>query len=372
MSNYIAAMSYIRFYFLIVFLALLFGAFGEMKRNKKKNYVTLTFLIFFIVMAFRSEYMGNDTTSYIALFKRISTIKSPQEFINISDVEAGYIRYCWLISRFWGERALFVISSAIVNFSVGRFVYKYVKYPGIFCCLFVGIMQFDFFLSAMRQSLSVALLLFAFDKIVENKKISFFILWYIAFQFHNSAIIFILIAPFIFKTKQEKLSTNLGLYFFLFITVFIASFMFDNVFEKILSIFPKYNYYINTELTDGETRIAVYLKIIVFALLLFVPKIYKYNLIKDIKIYNYGEKLSIINMSIMIVALNATALMRFTGTFGVFAIMQFSNSYEKATNEDKKILTVLSVLCFFVYGLVLVVLKTPEWQTTYPIIFSFK
>ena len=339
-----------------------------MQRKKKKYFVIVTFFAFFMIMAFRNRYMGNDTPGYIALFKKIASFDNPEKYIESSSVEAGFVWYCWLISRFWGERALFVITSAFVNFCVGRFVYKYVKYPGIFCCLFVGLMQFDFFMSAMRQSISVAILLLAFEKIDKNKKISFLFLWYVAYQFHNSAIIFLLIAPFLFKTKSDKKFDNsFGTYMLLFIGVLFVSFFFDKVFETVLQIFPKYNNYMDSELSDGEMRLAVILKVAVFATIFLVPKLYKNGFITNIKLYNLGEKLSIINLAMMIIASNATALMRFVGTFGVYALMNFSNCFEKISQDEKKLLLLLTLTCGFIYGLILVVYKTPEWQTTYPI-----
>ena len=91
MGNYLAAMSYIRFYFFIVVLALTFGAFDNMQRKKKKYFVIVTFFAFFMIMAFRNRYMGNDTPGYIALFKKIASFDNPEKYIESSSVEAGFV-----------------------------------------------------------------------------------------------------------------------------------------------------------------------------------------------------------------------------------------------------------------------------------------
>ena len=50
-------------------------------------------------------------------------------------------------------------------------------------------------------------------------------------------------------------------------------------------------------------------------------------------------------------------------------LMHYSNEVNrmKARGTDKTWLTLLTLLAFYCYGLVLVLLKTPQWQSTYPI-----
>ena len=149
-------------------------------------------------------------------------------------------------------------------------------------------------------------------------------------------------------------------------------FFFEGVWNKLLEIFPKYDYYTGNERTDGEPRLAIFLKIIVFTVIFIAPKLYKHKIAENTELYNIGEKMSLLHMAMYVIAANATALARLSGVFSFFAIAHFSNSFKNNTSSEKLILLLLSLAGALLYGLVIVVLKTPDWQTTYPIYLQFE
>lgn len=361
--------SYTMFYILMLFLSLLFGAFSDMDKKRKKWYIFIIFFIFFIVMAFKNLNMGNDTKNYATYFELISSYKSPNAYIAKSDLEAGYIWLNWLTAKYFGEvRALFIIYAAFINISIGRFVYKYVDTPGVFVCLFLGLTQFDFFLNAQRQAITIAIFLFAFDCLVQKKKLKYIILCVTATLFHYTAIIMLLIYPLISSNKIENTNThNSKTMFLLFGVIIFATLFLDKLYAVIISFYPRYAYYANSEYIDRQPRLAVLLKTIVYVLLLLIPKLFRSGSNTYIYNHNKGERLSMINIAVMIVSIGATAFMRFSPVFNLYANMHFSNTANNLNRVDKTLIISLTILLSFLFGLTVTVLKTPEWQTTYPI-----
>lgn len=83
----------------IIIILILLGVliyFNGRSRNKDKLFISISFIMFFILSAFRSENIGNDTFSYISLFERIANKNDFSQFT--SGYETGYVYLNKLIS----------------------------------------------------------------------------------------------------------------------------------------------------------------------------------------------------------------------------------------------------------------------------------
>ena len=151
------------------------------------------------------------------------------------------------------------------------------------------------------------------------------------------------------------------------VAVVVFTVLFDRIWNVLLSIFPKYDYYTGSELTDGEPRLAIILKIAVYMLLFIFPRMSKFKFEEKIELYNMGQKMALIQIAMYMIASNATALARLATIFSVFALGHFSNSFPKSIDKENVKFLLVTLTLVFLYGLIIVILKTPEWQTTYPI-----
>ena len=123
---------------------------------------------------------------------------------------------------------------------------------------------------------------------------------------------------------------------------------------------------------DGQARLAIILKIIVYALMLLAPR--------WIKNQNRGTRQSVVELSLYRMALinivildaanQATILTRFSGVFSLYAIADFSEQVARLQyKKNREIVTILALVLFAVYGGVITLYRTPEWQTTYPFVW---
>jgi len=341
MENLTATIHYTGLYLAVVLISILFRSFTDMSPRKKRAYLFVIFSIIFVLMAFRSYTTGSDTPSYCSLFGRIAAASSPIKYISASYFEPGYITYNWLLSRITTDpRILFVVSAAFITFSLARFTYKYVDNPGMFCCLFIGMMQFDFFLSAMRQGIAIAILLFAFDFLLERKPLRFIILCVLASTFHVSAIVFVFIYPF-FKPKTEIIKGNTLFNLGMVALGVAGALIFEKLISLAMNIFPRFSYFEDSEWLDGSPRMSVFLKLIVFILLLIVPLLLNREESKQPALCNAGKRLSVINLIVISLAFSGTVMMRLASTFTCFTTMHYSNEFTRIKPKDKLIMTIL-------------------------------
>ncbi len=374
-DTYYSGMGFIKFFLLMVAISVIFGAFFDMSKRTKKWYVFICFSIFFAVMGFRNYYMGNDTLNYIRMYGNIAALDSPLKYIKDSNMEPGYILFNWLISRKaeYDPRLLFVVYSVIICLSLGRFVYKYVDYPGIFVCMFVGLTQMDFFLSGMRQAIAIAFFTFAFDALIKRKRLRYFILVALASSFHYSAIILFFIYPFIASnTIENKKSQSGTIVFLLFVATIFFSLFLEQIYEKVISFFPRYASYENSDYMKGDLRLASILKTTVFLVFYIVPKLLSSRTGRQALHNNRSERLAMLNIAVTIMAIPNTVFMRFGTYFMMFANMYYCNSFNKFKEKERQIMVVATIICVFAYGLVITVFKTPDWQMTYPIKLDFR
>lgn len=372
MNNFDAGLGFTLFYFIIVAFSLFFGAFGNLSNRRRKVYLVVIFAVFWFLMTFRGYDMGNDTDTYYNSYRSIASASSPFAYMQRSSQEDGYILYAWLLSRISRDpQMLFAVTALIICMSFGGFAYKYVNNLGVFCCLFVGMLHFDFFLSAVRQGLAVALLLWAFSSLYDEKKLGFLLFGMAACFFHISSVVFLIVALLIGFGKRSKAHS---IYFtaLILLVAFVCGLFFERVLEFGLKVFPKYSYYLKSESMNGEPRLAVVLKIMVAALLLIIPSLCRKNPVANERFDRIGYRFSVVNIAILLMAISAPILTRFAPPFSLFVTSHYANQIQRLRGRQRLWLILLTLIAFYAYGLVIVVLKTPEWQTTYPFVLDMK
>lgn len=356
------------FYFITIYLLFVAIITNTIKNQEKKNKVTVILgfgMLAFFAM-FHSDTVGNDTPTYIIAFE---TARDSGISNSYWGFEIGFILLLRTLSYISSSpQILFITVGAFSYYSFGRFVLKYSKIPWLSIYLFFTLGFFDFSLSGIRQLISIAILLLAFDFIIEEQPKKFIVTVIIAALFHNGAWAF-LFAYLIsrFESKKQYL-------IILSIATLIVQIIFNKVFELLLIIFPKYNYYIGDTYTDGITRIATILKTAVL-LVMIIMSIFSSNgnEIAEQKIDKIMFCYCVTAIAIMILSTNAVAIERSALIYNLFSIVYYPNIIKKFRNRNDKVIVIsLSIVLFFAYIWVIQVYRTPEWQTTYPYKFFWQ
>lgn len=355
-----------------ILMAFFMGAFHPMENAKKKRYLFLALFPLVAMTMFHSENIGNDTRAYTDLFEDVKEMTLKMALSN-GRFEKGYMLFTYVLTRLFSSRQCVLIAEgAIVYLSLSRWLNKWCKAPGLFVCLIVEMLEIDGWMSAARQSLAVAVLLFAYDALVEKKLLRFFILVILAAQFHAVAYVFLLAWPMLWwvdEYRRNSLEKKWQFEKLMAVCVVGVALLTWPMINLLLKIFPKYQYYMSGVYMDEQARLAIILKIIVYALMLLAPRWIKNQnrgtrqSVVELSLY----RMALINIVILVAANQATILTRFSGIFSVYAVAEFSEQASKLKRgKNRKIVTVAALILFALYGVIITIYRTPEWQTTYP------
>lgn len=172
--------------------------FGSANDKKRADEITLTFffLSYLLLLCLRDESVGADTRNYIYRFNLIQNMGWHELFsIAGAGSEFGFIILNKLISIFGGPRLLIIIVSAIIVIPV-LILYKNEADDAMFCISFFLIsLLFGMFFSGMRQSIAISLGVPAFYCVKNKRKMLFFLVVVLAFSFHRTAIMLLLLYP---------------------------------------------------------------------------------------------------------------------------------------------------------------------------------
>lgn len=192
---------------LVVFLGFLFFDTGKNTKGKKELFWALC-LWFSAVSGF--QYMvGSDIPFYARDYEELSTVNfSIKEIFSHSGdrQQPGWLLLLYVCRFITSD---FTLPKAIIafflNFSVFSFFQKESKYP--FLCIFIyGLLSYLVLnFNALRQSVSLAFFLCGYPSLKDNRIVRYCFFAFLAFMFHNSAIILFAL-PLLQFVRIEKVS----------------------------------------------------------------------------------------------------------------------------------------------------------------------
>lgn len=201
-------------------LLIFIGIFKYDLHNRYSN-TLLWFIgiILFYIAAFR-YYNGGDTLNYATSFKLIPALENitASDYTNFR-YQHGYIFFVSLLKSIYNNFLIQQIVTALfVNIVVFRFIRKYSVYAFFTTLIYFLLNYFEYNMEVMRECIAVALGLLAYESIQNKRYIVSGVLIYLAYQFHISALILVLL-PFLANINFTKKS----FYIIISIAVFIPT-----------------------------------------------------------------------------------------------------------------------------------------------------
>lgn len=258
------------YYLLLVVMVLFTALIMHGNREKNLKYVIVACLLLYAIYGLRNTYViGDDTrTSYLSNFTRLTEIGWDRLGAYTGGRNALFYYMTKAFSSFISTDYQLYISviAAFVTICFGRLIYKYSPNPVQSILYHFGLLYFTFHFSALKQSIAMAILMLAFDGIMEKKPVKFIFLVLLAGQFHFPAMIF-LPAYWIAKIKPG------GAYLLLLAGLLVVTFVFRN---QIINFLMKYykDHETNIDLSDVtflRTKALIMLVIVAAAVVFRVP-----------------------------------------------------------------------------------------------------
>lgn len=171
---------------------------------KKKNKFAMIFFFLWlmVLIVLRHKTIGNDTINYMNIFDKICYMNFSELYSFSSEI--GYVMLNKIVSFFTHNPQIMIAVIGVLTIVLFMPTYlRLLEDTGLTVALFCIMSTFTMFFSGLRQMLAIGIGLIAYH-FVRKKNIWLFLLFVlIAFTFHNSAIMLLLMYP-IYHTKITK------------------------------------------------------------------------------------------------------------------------------------------------------------------------
>lgn len=300
---------YIIFMMFTLLLSLIINP--QKSKSKRKVYLLIVFSILIIISALRSYEVGIDLKDHYYKAFILYSDKTLKFALEYSPYDDGYVMFYKFINIFTTNPQWMIAFHSFLVFSVvGYFIYKNSSNVVLSVMIFIGYNSWFMYLTMLRQSLAVVILLVAvilFNKLQNGVKryIYYYLMVFVAMQFHASALIMV-IYPLISQVRVNRITVFISIVGGIF-----SFFFYDYLFQFVSSIISSGKDYSFAYANDvsGVNVTAIYgIAVGVIALVLSYLYIYKNkkNTLED------NEKFLIKNdqLVFMVIFLTLTRILR--------------------------------------------------------------
>ena len=183
-------------YYLLIGIPIVFLLFKYRNRNfKNKIPILVFFTIFILLLALRSVECGTDLWIYKNKFDNTYDV-SIKSLFDLNLIEPGYTFFVSLNKLFIDSFQFLLFTCAVVSLVPIMLLYmKESDHPILTIALFIGVAPFTIFFSGLRQSIAIGFGAILFYLCKKNKIVVFLLFVFLAFLFHQSAVILLLLYP---------------------------------------------------------------------------------------------------------------------------------------------------------------------------------
>ena len=296
--------------------------------DKKKTFIIISFLLLLVFSSLRADNSGNDLRTYLIIFKSTkdyTIFEIISESLNMNHFgsvgiyngmyESGFVLLCKLISTFTLNSIGFkFVTSLIILFSVSFFIYRNSKLPCISLVVFICLGFYNLSLEVIRQFLAISILLNGINYVKEKKLLSFLVIVFIAFLFHKTSLIYLLVYPVCNNIHFKLNKKNIIIFLSLIMLAFIISK------PIIMYIINNYYQFYSDKIISGEGINYLLMLIIFFVFCLFSEKINLQFIDQDIK------KIFLLGIIFQLFTVHFSVLYRLAQYFQVYIRFLLSNT----------------------------------------------
>ena len=328
--------------YLICFILPVIASFLPKKSIKnKKLFIAVLLLPFCILIAFKHKSVGADTMAYNKIFERMYDGTFWYES-SYQKMEIGFVGLIWLLTRITAFTQIqYILLSIFFLITFIYFLFDNTEDYALFLLLFYSLNVFSFFLTGLRQSIAILICFWGFNQARKKHFMRFIILVALAFLFHKSSIIFLIVYWCI--NKQFK-KNNIIWYILFFIVIALFN---ESLFSIGNEIFDA-NYGIEY-VGNGYIMVAI-MAIITIMSFFFYMKLVKLNVFNAALI-----ELNVVCMGLWILRLFSRTAERLSLYFMPFTILLVCQLIGMIDRKiDKSIVSIILIsltLFLFIYKL---------------------
>lgn len=292
----------------------------------------------------------NDTANYLYDFRNAETLTSFLESGELFDIASNPLHdlYKTVIHEYTNNYHIYFFFPAVLNSIAIAKLYKHFSSDLTFSyIIFFSIGTYVMFIAALKQSIAVAILIFAFPYAIDRKYVRFYLLVFLAMLFHTHAFMF-MIVPFLFdKPWGKKTWLLLGAVLFAMVT-------YNTTFGTFMEIATGMGVNIvDWELFDGH-QINI-IRVLVYGIPAVIALLFRKRLFCDsTRIENLFVNMSIVAVFILSLGMvqGANLFARMASYFEVYIALALPWMINKLfTKQSAKLVTCMAYVLFFGYFL---------------------
>lgn len=333
-------------YFILVGIPLVINFFMLGDRDEKKNRILITvfFILFFLLLALRSEKIGCDLIGYKSMYEKYGKTSWKNIFNSREEIEVGYAVLCKLVYSTNASFHAFMVVVAIIEIAPLMILYREEienAFLSIVLFLIVGI--FPMLFSGLRQSIAVSFGAIAFLLLKKRKFILFIIIVFLATTFHTSAFMLFFMLPLYYLKITKK-------WLIVVVPLIVVMMIFNvQIFSALAKLLPeKYDSY-KIEKTGAFAMLLLY---IFFAVYAYVASDESLIGKETIGLRNF----LLFSIALQIFAAVNTLAMRMNYYYIIYIplllpkVMKYSNKSFVEVNMLAELVMILFFLLYYFYG----------------------
>ena len=198
----------------ILALKLFFSS--KVEKNKDKIFMFLSCIFIILFIGLRSRYTGSpDTRTYATMFEQAQG-QNLFNFLNNKEItlrnfifnEGLFYFLLWALAQIFNNaQVLIFISSLFITLGVASFIWKNSKSDTLSLLLYICLGLLTFSMNGMRQAIAMTICLLSFEFVKKKNLFKFLLTIFIAFTFHRTAIVFLLV--YLLFNYKSSLFTNI-------------------------------------------------------------------------------------------------------------------------------------------------------------------
>lgn len=201
-------MYYFLLFFLVMFLVVLGGGSNICKNvvSLKRIYIVVFFLLLFL-MGMRHYSVGTDTITYVGEFIRTSTNGNLWQILT-SATEPLYNLTLWVCKKLTSNYTWFLSAFSFpVAWGFTSLIKKYSDDYLISVLLFMVLGILGFCMAGIRQAAALGITMLSYNFVKEKKLFKFLLCVFVAYGFHNSALVYLLAYVFVNILNIKKITS---------------------------------------------------------------------------------------------------------------------------------------------------------------------
>lgn len=366
-------------YYIIIILFYFFCAFLEVgypiSNRWRAIYTFILVLPMWALAAFRSVAIGNDTIMYEYAYNDVLWQDTVGQLLGGGyRFEQGYLLLCWICSRLGLSFFQFqIVLESLIYLSFASVIKKY-SINVAFTCLWFFTNDWGGTVNVLRMYCAMAILVHTIPFIRKRKIIPFLLLVVLAFFFHRSAILFVMLYPLCMVKNDRRLIVLI-----LLMSAIIA-WLGTRFFSWATDTVGVYEGYLESGYFEGINTMAIILELLIVVIMILILKnvgLFKFHHYEAsdgkavITLEHVYTMVLFMVLALSIVGLSNTIMSRIIGYFDVLFMFVFAEALTLVNKKNRYslflILSAYTIARFFI-----ILIYRPNWNHLVPYEWGFQ